>query len=286
MSKWIHASASAIGNSHISNQTPCQDFARVVEESDFLISVVCDGAGSAEMSHIGAKETSAFAIYYLVDFFSKNKKEILLKKIEENKNFWQNESTKIVKNIKKDIENFAINEDIPLKSLACTLIAVIAYEDMLLVMHIGDGRAGYCDNSENWHALMTPFRGEEANETVFLVSDFWDNVDNLPHFIRTNIVHFPPEKPALSAFCLMSDGCEKASFLCNLYDEEKEMFYDPNLPYPPFFNPNVKVLQNLHLQNLTQTEINALWEKFLTAGNDKLKNEPDDKTLVLAVKKV
>ncbi len=284
MSNWIHAEASVIGNSHIATNIPCQDYARVEEQQDFILAIVCDGAGSADNSHIGAKEVSAFAMYYLSDFVSKNSPTDLYQNLQENSLFWQHESLKIAKNIKKDIENFSINADLPLKSLACTLIMAIAWQEGILLMHIGDGRAGYCDGAGEWHALMTPFRGEEANETVFVTSDFWTNEQQIQTFVSVNVILTNPENP-IKAFCLMSDGCEKASFLCNLYDEEKQVFHDPNLPYPPFFNPNLDILKNLNAQNLTQIEINALWAKFLTAGNEKLKNEPDDKTLVLVCRK-
>jgi hypothetical protein len=57
------------------------------------------------------------------------------------------------------------------------------------------------------------------------------------------------------------------------------------LPYKDFFHKNVHIhLPNFQAAGKSQEEINQLWEKFLTSGNEKLKNEPDDKTIVLAVK--
>ena len=80
----------------------------------------------------------------------------------------------------------------------------------------------------------------------------------------------------------MSDGCEKAAFECNLYDAENKTFFDPNLPFGPFFNPNVKALKKLALENKTQEEINELWAGFLTNGNERFRTEMDDKSMILA----
>ena len=89
----------------------------------------------------------------------------------------------------------------------------------------------------------------------------------------------------VKAFCLLSDGCEKASFECNLYDKDKEIYFDPNIPFKEFFHKNVNVhLPNMHKEGKTQEQINELWHNFLMSGNPKLKVELDDKTMILAVK--
>ncbi len=90
----------------------------------------------------------------------------------------------------------------------------------------------------------------------------------------------------MTAFCLLSDGCEKASFEVNLFDADTNKYYDPNRPYLPFFEPNIYALQNLYEQQKSQTEINQLWADFLEAGNNKLRIEPDDKTMILAVRSI
>ena len=56
---WRVYAAAAIGSSHIEAGTPCQDaFAHTVAK-DTLIGVVCDGAGSQALSHIGAQAVSS-----------------------------------------------------------------------------------------------------------------------------------------------------------------------------------------------------------------------------------
>ncbi|MBK7438376.1 MAG: protein phosphatase 2C domain-containing protein [Saprospiraceae bacterium] len=56
----------------------------------------------------------------------------------------------------------------------------------LICSHIGDGRAGYQDNENTWHSVLEPFKGEEANQTIFITSDIWESPNE---FIRTTKVN-------------------------------------------------------------------------------------------------
>ena len=155
---------------------------------------------------------------------------------------------------------------------------VITLNDGLLVTHIGDGRAGYLNAADEWHALITPFHGSEANETVFITSDIWSD-DIIDTYLSADVV-----AGEVKAFCLLSDGCEKAAFECNLYDAENEVYYDPNRPFPLFFKSNIDIIPKLFENGLSQDEVNTNWQAFLAGGNETLKTESDDKTLILAVK--
>ena len=56
---WRIYAAASIGSSHIEAGTPCQDaFAHAVV-GDTMLGVVCDGAGSQALSHIGAQAVSS-----------------------------------------------------------------------------------------------------------------------------------------------------------------------------------------------------------------------------------
>ena len=273
---WRFAFASAIGNSHIDNQLPCQDYCQVEVYQDTIISVVCDGAGSATHSDLGAKQV-------VLDCLSRFADAMKSKAWHKEKKFptlsiWHEVAKDTLKRVRQDLENFSLAAELPLKSLACTVIVVINLKNGLLVTHIGDGRAGYCNQAGEWFPLIKPFHGEEANETVFITSDIWTS-ELQEIYIESAVI-----KNDVKAFCLLSDGCEKAAFECNLYDSEKEVFYDPNRPYPLFFDANVAALPKLFENGSTQEEINSQWQIFLTNGNGKLRVESDDKTLILAVK--
>lgn len=273
---WIYAYGSVIGSGHLLNNTNCQDHCDVHNFEDYIIAVVSDGAGSYEHSEKGSKLVVSLSATHFHSAVKENKWNESNKL--PNKDEWQQVAIKALRRVREDLYNYSINEQLDFKSLSCTIIVVVAFKHGLLVTHIGDGRAGYCNQSLEWKSMIQPFHGELANQTVFVTSDIWyEEVINT--YIESNVI-----EEDVNAFCLLSDGCERASFECNLFDQEKQAYFDPNRPYSLFFNPNVKALKQLFEQKQSQEEINSLWEKFLTAGTGKLKLETDDKTLILAIK--
>ncbi len=273
--KWVFAYASAIGNGHIAEDIPCQDSCSVCSYPGFDIAIVSDGAGSCANSHIGSAQAVEFCNFQFAGLI-KNKGWCAdtVPELDE----WHREAKGAFLKVRDDIEKYSLNSNLDFKSLSCTVIVVVAFEGGLLVSHIGDGRAGYCNRELEWKPMLTPFHGEEANQTVFITSYIWDD-DVVDNFVRSTVI-----KDDVHAFCLMSDGCEKSAFECNIYDPAKEQYYDPNRPFPQFFNSNLKILTQLATEEKPQAEINELWKTFLAAGTDKLKIESDDKTLILAVR--
>ncbi len=268
---WIVAYASAIGNLHIKENLPCQDACAIKNlGAGWGVAVVADGAGSCEYADKGAAHAVNLAIQHFANLVYRNKW------IEKNslptEEEWARLSLENFKLIKDDLFIFSEQKEIVFESLSCTLIVLVYSTIGVLLAHVGDGRAGYMDAGEEWKPLLTPFKGEEANQTIFITSDFEKS-------IGSKVV-----TGQIAAFCLLSDGCEKSAFECNLYDRERNLYYDPNRPFPKFFNPNILALKQLYQQNKSQDEINTLWQGFLEGGNTHLKNEPDDKTLILGVK--
>ena len=275
MGNWKFAFASAIGNGHIAENIPCQDFCAVEDHGDFTISVVCDGAGSCEHARLGAQQVAQSCLFrFNAAIRTNNWHKAALPETAA----WQKVVKQTLYSVKEDLENYSIASELPFKSLSCTVIVVITLNDGLLVTHIGDGRAGYLNAADEWHALITPFHGSEANETVFITSDIWSD-DIIDTYLSADVV-----AGEVKAFCLLSDGCEKAAFECNLYDAENEVYYDPNRPFPLFFKSNIDIIPKLFENGLSQDEVNTNWQAFLAGGNETLKTESDDKTLILAVK--
>jgi hypothetical protein len=269
---WITVWASAIGNSHIKENLPCQDACMVKNlQGGWGIAALADGAGSCEYSDKGAQQTVQLAIQYFANEVHKKQwaKENYLPSEQE----WEDTAIYSLKMIKSDLQTYALQNNLDFDGLSCTVIVLVYSPLGLLLTHIGDGRAGYLNEKEEWLSLMTPFKGEEANQTIFITSDFEEFIEN--KIISSHV----------NAFCLLSDGCEKSAFECNLYDRDTHKYYDPNLPYPKFFNPNILALRELYKQKQTQDAMNALWQSFLEGGNPQLKNEPDDKTLILGVRR-
>ncbi len=263
---FLSAYASVIGAGHIAENTPLQDACGYeFWENGWGCAIVCDGAGSCAYSHIGAA--------LCVDFF-----------IRKLKGMHWNNLLAHPEQLRREIHtlfyqcvHYLQYSGYPLDELGCTVNAVVFSEHSLISFHIGDGRAGYCDLQGNWKPLFVPQKGEEANQTMFITSPFWQ--DNPHHWIDIQVV-----QEDYTAFCVLSDGCEKASFECNIWADEEQKFKDPNLPYSKFFNPLVQGIQQLYAQGKTHSEIQQMWKQFIKEGNKTLAQETDDKSLILVCK--
>lgn len=276
--EWIVVGASVIGRGHIESNMPCQDsnsYARL--GNGWGIAITSDGAGSAKHSHVGSKIVVTRAKSYfeqLIISSSWYKNNILPDDIT-----WSKAAFKALKAVRDDMQKFAEEKQAKLESFAATVIVVVHTPMGLLVAHIGDGRAGYQDKSGTWHSLITPHKGEEANQTIFITSDFW----NIP-FYEMSGVSVPETRvirESAKSFVLMSDGCEHTSWDCNLYDAEKGIYYDPNTPHAAFFNPLIETLKEHRKEQLPFIERSEKWSNYLDKGNKSFIKETDDKTMIL-----
>jgi hypothetical protein len=280
-SKWIVVGESVIGKSHISGNLPCQDanFFKVFKKN-WGIAIVCDGAGSAEKSDRGAEFCAIQALpRYFEDLI--NREQWIEKEELPLPEEWQQKATHEFKNALGALSIVANENKIELSKLACTVIVVIFSPLGLLIAHIGDGRAGYCDKENGWQSMMIPHKGEEANQTIFLTSNSWYKDSEL----KMSGVYVPEcrvIKTVPTAFVLMSDGCEQHSFECSLIDSNTGSWSDPNKPYSKFFDPLVSTLHNMATSSKT-VNIQESWSNFLKNGTEGLINESDDKTMILGI---
>ena len=276
--EWIIVGASVIGRGHIESNMPCQDSNSYASLGNgWGIAITSDGAGSAKHSHVGSKIVVTRAKSYfeqLIISSSWYKNNILPDDIT-----WSKAAFKALKAVRDDMQKFAEEKQAKLESFAATVIVVVHTPMGLLVAHIGDGRAGYQDKSGTWHSLITPHKGEEANQTIFITSDFW----NIP-FYEMSGVSVPETRvirESAKSFVLMSDGCEHTSWDCNLYDAEKGIYYDPNTPHAAFFNPLIETLKEHRKEQLPFIERSEKWSNYLDKGNKSFIKETDDKTMIL-----
>ncbi len=281
---WLVVGASAIGKSHLQSNPPipCQDshYYQTIGNG-WGIAVSCDGAGSAKNSHLGSKFIAQQAVELFKYIVEENRWHIENKLPPEKG--WQALSKKAFAKLRYDLEEYAKREGFRTESLACTAIVVIYSPIGLLVTHIGDGRAAYCDQNHDWFSIIEPHKGEEANHTIFLTSNIGLFDDK--EFIYNDLL--VPESRVInaipSAFTLMSDGCENHAFELSRFDEKNQKYTPLNNPYPKFFNPLLESLKGMYQNKLSDEEIKAKWEKFIEGGNEGLKNEPDDKTMILGI---
>lgn len=273
--KCIVVGTSVIGSSHISMGLPCQDNCKYsYYKNGWGIAITSDGAGSAEHSDIGSRIIVERGLYYFFSVIEQKRwaeKDFLPTEAE-----WTNIAYTTLKAIRNDLEKFASVKNMKLSSLNSTIIVVIHTPMGFLTTHVGDGRAGYKDDSNEWNAFFTPHKGDEANQTIFLTSDFW----NIPYYVMSGVM--VPESRVVRcnpvAFTLMSDGCEHTAWLCNIKNGATGMYYDPNKPFDRFFNPLIE-----DLSENVKDDLKTRWAKYIISGNDSFKNESDDKTMILGV---
>lgn len=272
---WLVAGASVIGRGHATGELPCQD-SHVVRAlgSGWGIAVVCDGAGSRKLSHQGASFAAQTACATFLKAIAHDQWQVRGQLPTEAA--WRKRAVEGLQYVRDSMSKQAHQLDAGLDDLGCTIIVVIYSPLGLCAAHIGDGRAGYRDQQQCWHALMTPTKGEEANETYFITSaDVWRQPDLL---IESRVVATPP-----SAFVLLTDGCEQSAFKCGYFDEQQQRFIGQNEPHAEFFEPLIATLVRMHTDGLSAQAIDQRWEHFIAGGTRRLRDETDDKTLVLGI---
>ncbi len=283
---WLAVADSVIGKSHISNHTVCQDnhyFGSFKQCPDWGIAVVCDGAGSAVNSHLGSEFVAKKVIPSLFEKAIIDAKWHLHSTAPSDEE-WKELAWEQLKNTYLALKNHAENElGKELSSLSCTVIIVVYSPHGLFVTHIGDGRAAYCNEQGEWHPLIVPHKGEEANMTFFLTSITWLQHK---HFELPNGNTIPESRIVRGkhrAFTLLSDGMEQHSFVCSSWDSVNEQWSDPNQAFSGFFDPLVKAIKSEITNEGLNASIHDGWKKILTSGTPQIANENDDKTMILAI---
>lgn len=277
---WAVVGASVKGNGHIQTGMPCQDCHKYESiGKGWGIAIVSDGAGSAKHSEIGSKVVVERGVIHFKKLVEKEgwmQSNTLPTDIE-----WWQKSYDVLKTLRNDVAMVAQKNNVEIRDLSATCLVVIYSPVGLLAAHVGDGRMGYENMSGEWKPMMTPHKGEEANQTIFLVSDFW----SIPNFTLSGVL--VPEsvvvRDPVKSFALMSDGCENTAWLCTAKNEETGRYYDRNLPFVGFFNPLRETVLSQVKDNIPESERNERWHAFIESGTDGFVKEQDDKTMVYGV---
>ena len=276
--EWVVVGASVKGNGHIESNMPCQDNSKFeILGKGWGVAVVSDGAGSAAHSDMGSKvvvERGTLHFKNLVEKEGWMDKNTLPSDAE-----WLQKSYFVLKTIRNEVEMVAKKNNVDLKSLSATCLAVVFSPLGLLAVHVGDGRMGCKTAAGGWKAIMTPHKGDEANQTLFLISEFWD----IPNYVQSGVL--VPEsivvREPVDAFAVMSDGCESTAWLCTAQNAETGKYYDQNKPFEGFFNPLEETLASFHKDNVPEEERKEKWYKFIESGTKGFVKEQDDKTMIL-----
>ena len=276
--RWVTVAHSAVGQNHlnVTPPVPCQDNHHFETlNSNWELAIVCDGAGSSKMSHLGSEHISKKELPFNLKNELKSQ-NWFNQGFLPTKNEWKNLAVSILEKTYKSMllwverQNQENQTDYSINDYASTVIVALYNSSGIMVANIGDGRGGYLNSSGNFKGLFTPFGGDESNQTIFITSAIWSETDT---FIQTDVI----DDKIFSVF-LLSDGMEKISFECsNLTDD---VFVDANIPYKNFFLPilmKIKLLKPSDEHKLVDS-----WKSFLESGNEAIKKEGDDKTLLLS----
>jgi hypothetical protein len=191
---WRIAAASEIGTSHASLGTPCQDGTAlgIVDggEGPVLIAVVCDGAGSAAHSDVGAQIASETLVKCARDYIlAGGALEPIDRDMMVN---WLAQTT-------ERLIEVAQQEGNEPRDYACTLLVAIAGEDRTIFAQVGDGAIVISRGQEDgWLWVFWPYHGEYANQTVFILSEG-----------ATNALEFVNRPDRIDEVAIFSDGIER-----------------------------------------------------------------------------
>jgi hypothetical protein len=270
---WLVVGGSATGKAHLANNTPCQDaFCNGRINSKWYISVVSDGAGSYEHSHLG----SAFATKNAVAVFKDMLKDepLLRDNSIPNAAQWRDMAITGLSFVYDNMRTYAVEKGIHYKSLGCTIILALYSSDAFLIAHIGDGRAAVKTGKDKWIPAMVPFKGEEMGATTFITSDAtWYEASKR---IGASVI-----RQSIKAFALLTDGLETYTFSCNKKKDDSNSFYDPNEPFSAFFDHNTYWIKHLHSTGKTTMQIEDTLSSYLHDGHPAIAGEGDDKTIVM-----
>lgn len=196
---WSMSSAEVQGLGHRKVGIPCQDCTLTYSLKGVHVATLADGAGSARLSHFGARAvTSAMAHAVVRDF------QYLINMSDEGIRAWARGV------ISYALESVAKEEICRLSDLSSTLLLVAVKKQHYLALHIGDGVIG-CFERHGLTVLSAPENGEFSNQTWFTTT--LSKADSLRVY-RGDV-------SSISGFILMSDGVEPS-----LYDMRKNRLPD------------------------------------------------------------
>lgn len=251
--KWDIVAGSATGAAHEKEGLPCQDAFDHSRAGQWVVATVCDGAGSARHSHIGASlaaETIVQELTLILDMAPQMR--------ERSENFWRKAviasigSTRSL--LKRKVRGYAEG----LNDYHATLVGTVAGPDYGFFFHIGDG-AGFALERGSWESgvISKPENGEYADQTFFYTMDSWRD------HLRLTFFEGVPD-----VIALMSDGA--MAFAANKAQQGLD---------PDFITPVMRYLDTVDEKTGSTALSNTLAspQTHIITG--------DDKTLLMAIKR-
>ena len=269
MNDWKIFGASVAGKKNKVAGLPCQDAHSYRKINDkWNLIVVSDGAGSHAFSHFGAR----LFVRYATNIFMQEKQAFLDRDLDLS---WRYKISGIFSKILYKVKKKAYEMNIRYAEMGGTSLLAFFSDSHLFTAHIGDGRIGYRTTNDEWFAAIEPMVGEFVGETVFF--NFPD-IKDLDKYLVTNI----SKANKINAVVALTDGAEGFSWNCVQEVPDNYHYKDINLPHKPFLNGNIDTLKNKINSLYHRRAIENAWAHYLENGMQKIGNEPDDKTIVVA----
>jgi hypothetical protein len=260
MTTWKHVSASVVGTSHVLTGTPCQDnsVCRVFtlgDESEVLVAVASDGAGSAKRAEEGSALACSLLIHEMEALFGADADGELSDITKEFLTNW-------LVSFQREVTIRAEHEELRARDFACTLVAAIIGEQSAVFAQIGDGAivAPSPEEPDEYCYVFWPQKGEYANETYFATEPEAHTKLQYNHVIRR-----------IDEVAVLTDGIQNLA-----------LHYQTQSAHNPFFRP---VFAWLRPASENETDrFSASLATYL--ASEKINQATDDdKTLILATRR-
>lgn len=257
MIRWKTIAASVRGTSHVRTSTRLQDafvsFEQVcsteVLNQTYLVSIVSDGAGSAEKGGEGASLVCRTLSVLSREHISRGGGLPDLATIHQ----W-------LMTVRERLEVAAKNREINSRQFAATLVFVVASSDAVSAIHIGDGAVvGKRRGADSWETISSPDSGEYASTTYFVT-------DQPQPRVRAHV-----EIGSFEALALFSDGIERLV-----------LDFRDFAPSDHFFDAMLRPLVS-GISEGRDRELSRQLSKFLNSSRVNERTD-DDKTLVLSTR--
>ena len=267
------------GDSHIKSNSSCQDYHYYEKLNTYWnLAIVSDGAGSAKHSDEGSRAVCAAFSFYIKKMIEADTRfsngDLLDSKT------WDIEFKGMLTRFQNELRKNLVRDDMPFESFAATIIILLFSSKGFMVAHVGDGRAGVKINGE-WRSIMSPHKGEEANQTIFSTSKYFGE-KYLPNLKMSNV--YVPEinsvQIPLEAFVLMSDGCENGAWMT---------YQRKDLPNGDFKVEDVNQPRGssldlcLQILDIPHDKRESALIDYITSSSNAFINEPDDKTILTGI---
>lgn len=190
VSRWMTVAAAVPGVSHEKKGESCQDAVHTIRQDGVTVLALADGAGSVRYARQGAECATRCACDWISRSFDA---------------LWDMEPAEIAVSVVQQalerLQPLARELSAAPRDLASTLAFVAVKRERYIVGNLGDGVIG-CERWGQLDVLCHPRRGEFANQTYFLTSDFAARCFEIKKGDSRDV----------TAFSLMSDGAAEAFY--------------------------------------------------------------------------